>query len=271
MKKEKVVNDQYYTKPEVAKQCFLLIKNEFKDIDLFIEPSAGNGSFYNLLPKNCRLGIDLDPKIENLLKQDFLEWETNLSKNICFVGNPPFGKNASLAIKFFNHSAKFGKYICFILPRTFRKDSTIKKLNKQFHLKKEIILEKESFNLADGTSYSVPCVFQLWEKKNYERINIEKSKIHEDWTWVKFKDNPDYAIRRVGYNAGKIFRFNKEISEASHYFIKCNLNTFNNFQEMFKSIYSTDDLKTHKFDTSGNPSLSMTEIVEDYMNFITNK
>ena len=41
--------DKFYTKPEVAAQCIEYASTYFSCVDTFLEPSAGNGSFLNLL------------------------------------------------------------------------------------------------------------------------------------------------------------------------------------------------------------------------------
>lgn len=66
--------DQYYTKPAIAKKCFTFIKRiipDYLSYDIFLEPSAGTGNFFNYLPKDRRLGLDLDPHCENVIQQDF--------------------------------------------------------------------------------------------------------------------------------------------------------------------------------------------------------
>lgn len=268
MIKNEVTNDQFYTKKNVAQKVFDIVYNKYKNIDMYVEPSAGQGVFYNLLPRVYRLGLDIDPKISEIKKTDYFEFDVSELqknyKNTCVIGNPPFGKNSSLAIKFFNRSAEYANIIAFILPRTFRKDSVINRLNKNFHLTYEEILDKNSFELLDKTEYSVPCVFQIWERKNKVRSIIIKSKNHKDWTWVKKTDNPDFAIRRVGANAGKIYRFNNNISASSHYFIKTNEEVFNNFNLLFDKLYRSENCNTQKYDVCGNPSLSMSDLVEDY-------
>jgi hypothetical protein len=268
MIKSEVTNDQFYTKDAVAYSLIKKLQDKYNSIDMYVEPSAGSGSFYDFLPETKRIGLDIDPKHKEVRKQDFFSFDSSSLKNsynsICVVGNPPFGKNSSLAIKFFNHSAMFAKYIAFIVPRTFRKESVINRLDKQFHLEYEEILEKKSFKLADDTDYSVPCTFQIWEKKSFDRKVMIRSKSHKDWSWVSKEDNPKFAIRRVGVNAGKIFEFDKKISSSSHYFIECDPQVFNNFKKLFDKVYSKENNNTHKYDTVGNPSISMSDLVEDY-------
>ena len=46
--------DQFYTNNDVAYKCYTKIKNliDINSYDIHLEPSAGNGSFYNLMDKN---------------------------------------------------------------------------------------------------------------------------------------------------------------------------------------------------------------------------
>jgi len=56
------------------------------------------------------------------------------NKKYIVIGNPPFGKNSSLVINFFNKSAEFADVITFILPKTFKRVSIQNKLNLNFIL-----------------------------------------------------------------------------------------------------------------------------------------
>ena len=98
VKLEDVSLDQFFTKKEIAKQYYekmlYFLKKEKINIKdcLFIEPSAGSGSFFELLPKNQRIGLDLYPMNDKRLKKDFFEWKLpKTNKKIVFIGNPPFG------------------------------------------------------------------------------------------------------------------------------------------------------------------------------------
>ncbi len=164
--------DKFYTKKYVAKQCIELIKKEIKinKNDLIIEPSAGNGVFINFiktLSKNIKL-YDIEPDNDNIIKTDFLELEINFNTNIHFIGNPPFGRQSSMAIKFIKKCCEYGKSISFILPKSFKKDSMKKHFKLNFHLVKQIDLDKNSF-LINNEEYDVPCVFQIWVKKDFNR------------------------------------------------------------------------------------------------------
>ena len=54
--------DQYYTGPALAGYFLAKVQEmlPYDDYDTILEPSAGTGSFYNLLDTR-RVGLDLDP------------------------------------------------------------------------------------------------------------------------------------------------------------------------------------------------------------------
>ena len=91
--------DQYNTLPSVAEYCWdsfqAFLKKDGAILSNYkiIEPSASTGSFYNLLPKQSRIGIDVEKFNKEYLRQDFLTWNpNNTDERPCVViGNPPFG------------------------------------------------------------------------------------------------------------------------------------------------------------------------------------
>ena len=116
--------DQFFTSKETARYCYgkviEVLSSLNVDLDNYtiIEPSAGDGSFYNLFPENKKIGIDIEPKCSNVIRSDFLVWNPKTKQNIC-IGNPPFGLRGNLALKFINHAAEFSDFVCFILPQLF--------------------------------------------------------------------------------------------------------------------------------------------------------
>ena len=119
--------DQFYTSKKSSEYCFNKTIEVLSGlgIDLreynYIEPSAGDGSFYSLLPEDRRVGVDIEPKCGGVIQSDFLSWKPVSVKNIC-VGNPPFGLRGNLALKFINHASTFSDFVCFVLPQLFDSD-----------------------------------------------------------------------------------------------------------------------------------------------------
>lgn len=219
-KGQKEENDKFYTKPEVSKLCIDMI--DLSDFDLIIEPSAGCGSFSKQID-NC-IAYDLVPEDNTIIQQDFFELDITqfIGRKVLTIGNPPFGVQNNLAIRFFNKAAQYSDTIAFILPKSFMKESIQNKLDLSFHLDKYIELPYKSFSL-NGEDYGVYCVFQIWKKKDIKRTI--KTKMNSEF-FIKFgnENDFDFIIRRVGGNAGKAY-FLKEgetVSSQSNYFIKNN-------------------------------------------------
>ena len=259
--------DKYYTKPNVVNQCIDLIKTHItitKD-DLIIEPSAGGGAFITSIKQltNYFKFYDLEPEHNDIIQQNFLDFDyTQLKKDykkIHIIGNPPFGRQSSLAIKFIKKCCQFASSISFILPKSFKKDSMKKRFTNNYHLIHEIDLTDNSF-LVNGIETNVPCVFQIWEYKTTLRTTITKLE-PLDFKFVKKTDTPDISFRRVGVNAGTIMKEIDDKSEQSHYFIKLTTNEDNELDE------TIEKLKKIKFDfnnTVGPKSISKQELILEF-------
>ena len=210
--------DKFYTIPSYSKKCIdkvfeLYDKTNF---DLIVEPSAGNGSFFNQLEFENKVGIDISPENENIVKIDFFDYHPPIHKNnILVIGNPPFGKVSSIAIKFFNHSSKWCNVIAFIIPRTFRRPSVQNKINKLFHLTYDEDVSTKPCCFTPPMM--VKCCFQIWEKKEFERPFIDLPTKHEDWEFSSFgpideygqptpPNGADFAMRAYGGKIGEIVK-----------------------------------------------------------------
>ena len=255
--------DKYYTKPCVVKQCIELVKKYINILhnDLIIEPSAGNGSFIEnikTLSSNYKF-YDLEPEHNEIVKQDFLEFDYKQLKdtNIHIIGNPPFGRQASLAIKFIKKCCLFSNSISFILPKSFKKDSMKKSFDKHYHLIYEIDLLENSFLVNDIES-DVPCVFQIWQRKEELREEINKKQPLQ-FTIVKKEDTPDISFRRVGVNAGTIMKEINDKSFQSHYFIK-----FTNNKTIDENIEKLKSIKFNFNNTVGPKSISKPELIDEF-------
>jgi len=214
--------DQYYTRASIAKECVDSIIATFPEASDYqwIEPSAGNGSFLKALPRSIKsIGIDLEPKMEGIIQGDFLTWEPTSQNKRVFFGNPPFGKQGSLAKAFIQHAAKYATIIAFILPKSFVKPSMSRAFPSKFHCILEKEIPKDSFEV-NKVAYDVPCVFQVWEKKDTDRLKLDLVR-ETGFHYVKGTEQYHIAFRRVGGKAGTCYLTGSEtFSIQSHYFIK---------------------------------------------------
>lgn len=263
--------DKFYTNDNISEKCLKTIEKiyEWSEWELVIEPSAGNGSFLKKIPINKKIGIDISPDDNDIIKQDFLTYypDNNLKK-ILIVGNPPFGKGSSLAIKFFNHAAKWGNVIAFIIPRTFRRISIQNKLNINFHL---ILDDDIPINPCSFTpNMMVKCCFQIWEKKENKREKVKLETKHKDWQFIGFgpkdeKGQPtppkdvDFVIRAYGGKCGEIIDSNFELLRPkSWHWIKSNID-INILIKRFKNLDYSLSLNTAR-----QNSIGMGELVKLY-------
>ncbi|WP_215229085.1 SAM-dependent methyltransferase [Erythrobacter sp. 3-20A1M] len=219
-----------------------------------MEPSAGEGAFSKLLPPGS-LAVDIDPRHPDIIKANFLEVELASSDDIVVIGNPPFGRNSSLAVKFFNHAATFASTIGFILPRTFQKHSIHKRLDPHFHCVFEEVLHEDSF-VFEGERASVPTVFQIWERRSDKRMVVTLPTTHPDFE-ITTPEHADFAIQRVGSRAGRVHR-DFSASPNAHYFIEA---IATDVEVIMRSL----DLASLARRTAGNPSLARTELVAAYV------
>jgi predicted RNA methylase len=257
--------DKYYTKDNIVDVCINFIKKymELDKNDLIIEPSAGNGSFIKGIKSltNNFIFFDIEPDNEEIIKQDYLLFDYDSIKNdfnkIHIIGNPPFGRQSSLANKFIKKSCEFCDSISFILPKSYKKDSLKKIFPLNFHLIFEIDLPEKSF-LVDGLEYNVPCIFQIWEKNINNRIVNEKLQ-PLNFKFVKKTENPDISFRRVGVNAGLIDIKIDEKNIQSHYFIK-----FTNGKSINDNIMRLNSINYEFNNTVGPRSISKQELIVEF-------
>lgn len=249
--------DQYYTRQQVAIALYESFK---KHVDpsqfLMIEPSAGTGAFFELLPHGS-LGYDIDPKYPGIQTADFLEVTIPIGRPIAFIGNPPFGKNSCKARRFFNRAAATATIIAFILPRTFNKGKMVNSLHRAFHLIHEEDVPKFAF-LFEGKPYNVPAVFQIWERRDQPRALRPTATTHPDFEFTT-QDRADFAIQRVGAKAGRVHH-DLTRSSSSTYFIKA-------IGSNIETIMAQLDFASVARNTAGNPSLAKSEIVSLYQPF----
>lgn len=260
--KKKSSLDKFYTKADVANYLIdKILKTVSLDKLMFLEPAAGNGSFVKPLIKRKLevVAYDILPENKIIKKADFLvlDFKKIEHQKVAVIGNPPFGRVSSLAIRFFNKSAEFADYICFIVPKTFRKESVINKLDSNFWLVHDEDLPRNSF-LLNNKPHDVPCCFQIWERRSSQRI-VEPEIEMDFFEYTKDPLEADLAIRRVGSNAGKAIEQDLiALSIQSHYFIVLNKISKKHFLNKYKKINFSPVINN----TAGIRSLSKKELAK---------
>ena len=181
---ENVGLDQFFTRPAVAKACWesLYKYMETDGVDIaqyeFVEPAAGLGAFYDLLPNNRRIGVDVERFRSRFTEADFLSWSPRQNGySYACIGNPPFGYRGWLALAFLNHAARFSEYVGFIVPMAFqsRGKSNVQDRVKGLHLVHSSPLPADSFVDANGNSVKVNALWQIWARNGSKEKSTPKT------------------------------------------------------------------------------------------------
>ena len=186
--------DQFFTPKVTSEYCYNVFCNKMKELNIstdeytFIEPSAGDGSFLEVLPKDRTIAMDIEPRHESIIKQDFLSWEPkNKDIKYCGFGNPPFGLRGNLALRFINHFVEFAEFVCFILPPLFNSDGkgSPRKRVRGYNLIHSEKIDSSFYEPNDKEKFvKINCIFQIWSKNikdpKYEikTIKIDNIKIY---------------------------------------------------------------------------------------------
>lgn len=255
--------DKFYTNQNIIDIVFPKFKDytAAKNTDVIIEPSAGNGAFIQNIKDTTEKHYfyDIEPSHTDIMKANFLELDLDsvVSKqdNVHFIGNPPFGRQSSLAKKFIKKICPYAKSVSFILPKSFKKESMSKSFDNYFHKVYELDLPVNSFNI-DNKCVDVPCVFQIWIKKDSKRA-APQILTPCGYSFVKKNNKPTISFRRVGVNAGNVSYDIENKSEQSHYFIKIE-NMSDNLLHKLQKIQFTFD------NTVGPRSISKQELIKEF-------
>lgn len=202
--------EQFYTPADLAKTLTAKLVEVIGPLEgkTVLEPAGGTGSFLEAARTagaGRLISFDIEPKADGVLRADFLDADLAQLSGAITISNPPFGRNNSLSIPFFNKAALHSEVIAFIVPRSWRKWSVLNRLSPNFHLiydqdlaidyvdeKGEMVWQKARLNTC----------FQIWQKKDQPREIIKIA----DYGLVSKADpaDADVAITVFGYGCGKV-------------------------------------------------------------------
>jgi len=200
--------DEFFTKPEVAEDLYrktleiVAERPNYRDVTFWLDPSVGEGAFFNLLPPDKRLGIDIAAKVPGVVEHDFLTYRDFGDHCYFCIGNPPFTNG--MAVKFFNRAARVSRYIAFVVAKTFANPSIQRKLDRHFHLLATLPMPEMAF-VYGGKEVSVPTIYQIWERRETLRPIPRRETAEEcaDLEFLPSADGAKYILQNVGENSGR--------------------------------------------------------------------
>jgi len=221
-----------------------------------LEPAGGTGSFVeSALSKGAKqvISFDIEPLHEKVLLGSFLDQELT-QQNLITISNPPFGRNNSLSIPFFNHAARVSDAICFIVPRSWRKWSVTNRLDMNFELvfDQDIDIDyvDSSGELISDKSRLTTC-FQIWKRTTTPRVPVKITDMG-----VIEKVSPelaDVSMTIFGYGCGNIKEDFERVPNTTQLFLKLN------HPQALSALRSVDFSRFYK-STAYTEALSIQEI-----------
>ena len=202
--------EQYYTPKATAQEVFQNLLEMVPDLSsrTFIEPAGGTGAF---IQAAIEVGItniisfDIEPHHPKVKAGDFLLQKIDADEAIT-VTNPPFGRNNSLSIPFFNHSAKTSEYIVFVVPRSWRKWTVQNKLDRRFELIRDDDLTINYVDVDGVHGYkknNLRTCIQYWKRSTTSLRPIYAVEDMGIITKCKF-DEADVSLTIFGYGCGTV-------------------------------------------------------------------
>jgi hypothetical protein len=224
--------DQYFTNSETALECWNILQeflalNHFPKTVCYIEPSAGSGSFFKLLPKKHRIGFELDSQIcskyPEYKHQDFLTVKkiNTRTKTKIAIGNPPFtdgnghniGRKRSMQTLFIQKCEALGcDVIAFIVGASMHRIRPNNPIQHMVIARSEF-MPQTNFTNAAGKSKIYNVYFDIYIRGNPERYIALDDIRKLDFGWKLVSPNPkthiDLCFVRWGANVGTLVDVSK--------------------------------------------------------------
>jgi predicted RNA methylase len=217
--------EQYYTPISLAHALVEYVEQVLGPLEgkQVLEPAGGTGSFVEAaLAKGASevISFDIEPLHDGVKLGSFLEQKI-LKQNLITISNPPFGRNNSLSIPFFNHAASISDSICFIVPRSWRKWSVTNRLDLNFELAFDQDLDIDYVDsnggLISDKSRLATC-FQIWKKTSTARVPV---KIRDMGVIEKVSpEQADVSMTIFGYGCGTVKQEFDRVPNTTQLFLK---------------------------------------------------
>jgi hypothetical protein len=201
-KKEYIKNSMFYTGEKNVTDCIDSLSKTLRDVtkntitfdkSVFIEPSAGNGSFSKALYKSYKdisvFSIDTHPGFDGCREGNFLEVkglnDTGFDYTI-FLGFPPVREYE----EFVKHSIGLGAdVIAFIMPISSINKKNLKVYkDNNYSVVSNIRVKTSDFTLPDGSTWDFSGNFVIIIKNDHIKKDIEKNETESKKSYRDFFD-----------------------------------------------------------------------------------
>lgn len=219
--------EQFYTPRPLAKELVGEVERVLGPLSgkTILEPAGGTGAFIDAVLEAGAgkvISFDIEPLHALVRQGSFLDQEI-AERGLIAISNPPFGRNNSLSIPFFNHAAKVSEAICFIVPRSWRKWSVTNRLDLNFELVLDLDLNLDYVD-AGGELISeknrLATCFQIWK-----RTSIPRGIVKVQDLGVVQKVSPeeaDVSLTIFGYGCGTLKTEFDPVPNTTQLFLKLN-------------------------------------------------
>lgn len=222
--------EQFYTPADLAFDLVGQLSEIIPDLAsrTVVEPAGGTGAFIEAALKfgvTDLVSFDIEPHHPRVLTGDFVADELASAlptgQSAVTISNPPFGRNNSLSIPFFNRAAAFSEYICFIVPRSWRKWSVMNRLDSRFHLVQDVDLQIDYVDASGERVWQknrLSTCFQVWKRENFER---EPVRVRDMGLIEKVSPaEADVSLTVFGYNCGRVRTEFDRVPNSTQMFLK---------------------------------------------------
>jgi predicted RNA methylase len=207
----------------------------------WLEPAAGTGSFVDAMHNagvKRVVALDIEPKAKSVALGDFLATDLEMRGGVCLT-NPPFGRNHSLSIPFFNHASLYCDTIGFIVPRSWRKWSVVNRLDLNFHKVADFDIDV-SYVDEDGAlltdSRILNTIFQVWQRRDTERVKMPDP-APKKWVQSVKPDVADASLTIFGRGCGTLKRDFARVPNTTQMFIKASKRTLSALDKVDLSAF----------------------------------
>lgn len=192
------------------------------------------------------------------VKSDRLKADTPVLSGQVVIDDISGGAPAREAIARFNAAAVEAQLITIKVPLSFRKTSVQNQLDPAFHLVNDIDATVQMAG-SNGRPHERRCAIQTWERRATPRSRPARETRHPDFEFCG-RAEADFAIQRVGANAGRLKTLEEAGSTQSHLFVRAATCSAAELLARFEMI-DFDDVRRN---TAAMPSVAKTEIVALY-------